>query len=46
MAYELLALHGIKAIDIVIAHCDEAAERGAEDDLAFWNDVFDVMYGW
>jgi hypothetical protein len=45
-AYNLLGLHGAKAIDLVIRNCDDAAARGAEDDLALWNDVFNLMYGW
>jgi hypothetical protein len=46
IAYELLALHGVKALDIVFQKCDDAARRGAEDILFFWNEVLNVMYGW
>ena len=45
-AYMLLSAHGMKALDVVIQHCDEAAKVGDEEALAFWNDVFDFMFGW
>jgi hypothetical protein len=46
MAYYLLALHGARAIDLVMGYCDDAARLGAEETLSFWNDVLNVMYDW
>ena len=46
IAYNLLAVHGIRALNLAMQRCDAAIKLGDEEGLAYWNDVLNVMYGW